>query len=79
MTRRLYYDHDQLLTSVEVLSCIPHEQQFAVTLNATPFHPQGGGQPSDTGWIGQAAVLRVAQEGEQIVHCLLYTSDAADE
>ncbi|MFJ3158533.1 alanyl-tRNA editing protein [Pseudomonas protegens] len=70
MTRRLYYDSDQLLTSVEVLSCIPHEQQFAVTLNATPFHPQGGGQPSDTGWIGQAAVLRVAQEGEQIVHYL---------
>lgn len=70
MTLRLYYDNAPLLTSVEVLSCIPHEQLFAVTLSATPFHPQGGGQPSDTGWIGTSAVLRVAQEGEQIVHYL---------
>lgn len=70
MTPRLYYDNAPLLTSVEVLSCIAHEQQFAVTLNATPFHPQGGGQPSDVGWIGPSEVLRVAQEGEQIVHYL---------
>jgi len=70
MTLRLYYDNAPLLTSVEVLSCIAHEQQFAVTLNATPFHPQGGGQPSDIGWIGPSEVLRVAQEGEQIVHYL---------
>ncbi|MGC5700378.1 alanyl-tRNA editing protein [Pseudomonas sp. NFXW11] len=70
MTLRLYYQHAPLLASVEVLSCIPDEQHFVATLAATPFHPQGGGQPSDTGWIGQAAVLRVAQQGEQILHYL---------
>ncbi|NBF01328.1 alanyl-tRNA editing protein [Pseudomonas sp. Fl5BN2] len=70
MTLRLYYQHDQLTAQVEVLSCTPHDDLFATTLDATPFHPQGGGQPSDTGWIGAAQVQRVMQEGEQIVHYL---------
>lgn len=70
MTLRLYFEHDLLTTPVELLTCVPRDDLFAATLHATPFHPQGGGQPSDTGWIGEARVLRVTQEGEQIVHYL---------
>lgn len=70
MTLHLYYQDDQLIAPVEVLTCQPHDDLFAATLHATPFHPQGGGQPSDTGWIGEAQVLRVTQEGQQIVHYL---------
>jgi Ser-tRNA(Ala) deacylase AlaX len=39
-----------------------------VRLSATPFHPQGGGQPSDTGRIGDVEVLRVVSESEGIIH-----------
>ena len=70
MTLRLYFEHDLLTAPVELLTCVPRDDLFAATLHATPFHPQGGGQPSDTGWIGEARVLRVTQEGEQIVHYL---------
>lgn len=70
MTLRLYYEHDLLTAQVELLSCLPRDGLFAAILHATPFHPQGGGQPSDSGWIGAAQVLRVAQEDEQIVHYL---------
>lgn len=68
MTLRLFFHNDDLQANVEVLECTPHESGFAVTLSATIFHPQGGGQPCDTGWIGQSQVLRVVQEAERIVH-----------
>jgi alanyl-tRNA synthetase len=37
-------------------------------LRATLFHPQGGGQPFDTGWIGESQVLRVVQDPDRIIH-----------
>ena len=68
MTQRLFFTDDALNCDVDVTHCVPHEDGFAVTLVATPFHPQGGGQPSDTGWIGDSQVTRVMQEQESIVH-----------
>ncbi|WP_409317055.1 alanyl-tRNA editing protein [Pseudomonas sp. KCJK9016] len=68
MTLRLFFHSDDLKANVEVLDCTPHENEFAVVLRATLFHPQGGGQPCDTGWIGNARVLRVVQETERIIH-----------
>ena len=68
MTERLFFTHDHLTAELEVLSCTPHEDQFAVILQSTIFHPQGGGQPFDTGWLGQSSVLRVIQEGDRVVH-----------
>ncbi|MGE8151043.1 alanyl-tRNA editing protein [Pseudomonas vancouverensis] len=68
MTLRLFFHSDDLKANVEVLECTPQENEFAVVLRATLFHPQGGGQPFDTGWIGESQVLRVVQEPERIVH-----------
>ncbi|MBN2991066.1 alanyl-tRNA editing protein [Pseudomonas cedrina subsp. fulgida] len=68
MTERLFFTHDHLTAELEVLSCTPHEQQFAVVLQSTIFHPQGGGQPCDTGWLGASIVLRVVQEADRVVH-----------
>ncbi|WP_064120396.1 hypothetical protein [Pseudomonas fluorescens] len=68
MTLRLFFHSDDLKANVEVLDCTPHEHEFAVVLRATLFHPQGGGQPCDTGWIGESQVLRVVQEPDRIVH-----------
>lgn len=68
MTQRLFFTHDHLNAELEVLGCTPHENQFAVILQSTIFHPQGGGQPSDTGWLGESHVLKVVQEGDHVVH-----------
>ncbi|MGF6130784.1 alanyl-tRNA synthetase [Pseudomonas frederiksbergensis] len=68
MTLRLFFHSDDLKADVEVLDCTPHENEFAVVLRATLFHPQGGGQPYDTGWIGESRVLRVIQDPDRIVH-----------
>lgn len=68
MTLRLFFHSDDLKANVEVLDCTPQEHEFAVVLRATLFHPQGGGQPCDTGWIGESLVLRVVQEPDRIIH-----------
>ncbi len=68
MTQRLFFTHDHLTAELEVLECVPHEGHFAVTLQSTIFHPQGGGQPFDTGWLGDSQVIKVTQEVDRIVH-----------
>ncbi|MGY2164357.1 alanyl-tRNA editing protein [Pseudomonas tolaasii] len=68
MTERLFFTHDHLTAELEVLSCTPHEDHFAVVLQSTIFHPQGGGQPFDTGWLGDSQVVRVIQEANRLVH-----------
>ncbi|MGE4752438.1 alanyl-tRNA editing protein [Yersinia enterocolitica] len=70
MTTRLFFENDTLTMDVDVLSCTPDGEEFAVILLATIFHPQGGGQPSDTGYIGDNQVLRVVHQQEQLVHYL---------
>lgn len=68
MTERLFFTHDHLTAELEVLSCTPHDDHYAVILQSTIFHPQGGGQPFDTGWLGDSQVLRVTQEADCVVH-----------
>ncbi|PAA11171.1 hypothetical protein [Pseudomonas fragi] len=68
MTQRLFFNDDAVSCEVEVIHCAPQEDGFAVILYATPFHPQGGGQPSDTGWIGDSEVIKVVQGQDAIVH-----------
>ncbi|TWI52555.1 Ser-tRNA(Ala) deacylase AlaX [Pseudomonas duriflava] len=68
MTQRLYYFSDQLAVEVQVISCHAQDALFAIELDATPFHPQGGGQPSDTGSLGEVEVVQVRHEEGRIVH-----------
>ncbi len=69
MTKRLY-DLDSHRTQAEsmVLSCLPVENGFDVVLDETVFFPEGGGQPSDIGTLGEARVLHVREEGGEIFH-----------
>ena len=41
-----------------------------VVLDRTAFYPTGGGQPNDTGRIGDAAVTDVRKEGDAVWHSL---------
>lgn len=67
--RKLYYE-DSHLKSFEavVTGCTPAAGGYAVTLDATAFYPEGGGQACDTGTLAEAAVLAVWEEGDAVVH-----------
>ena len=68
-TRKLYYENCmQDRFEAEVLSCVETERGFEVTLSATAFYPEGGGQPCDLGTLGGVQVLDVRERGEDIVH-----------
>jgi alanyl-tRNA synthetase len=72
-TRRLYYDDSyQRDFSAQVLSCEPEAHgttpAWAVVLDSTALYPTSGGQPNDLGKLGDANVLDVRDEGEDIVH-----------
>lgn len=67
--RKLYYEDSHLkFFTATVCSCERTAKGFAVTLDATAFYPEGGGQPCDTGTLGTARVLDVQEDGQQVVH-----------
>jgi len=69
MTRKLYYeDSDLLQFEATVISCEEVKGGYGVTLNQTAFYPEGGGQPWDTGTLGEAAVLQVTEQNDDVVH-----------
>jgi alanyl-tRNA synthetase len=73
LTERLYYG-DSFLREFEarVISCEPEGARWRVTLDRTAFFPSSGGQPHDTGTLGSASVVEVADSDDgRIVH---YTS-----
>ena len=69
MTERLYYK-DQYIKEFEaqVISCAEGKNGFEVILNKTAFFPEGGGQPGDRGFIGDAKVLDTVEKGEDVIH-----------
>ncbi len=69
MTEKLYYldSHLREFTAV-VRSCEEQKGGWAVTLDRTAFFPEGGGQPADTGTIGDARVLDVHEKNGRILH-----------
>lgn len=72
-TRRLYYDDSyQRDFSAQVLSCEPEAHgatpAWNVVLDCTALYPTSGGQPHDLGKLGDANVLDVRDEGEDVVH-----------
>ena len=68
-TLKLYYEncHRREFVST-VTSCREEKEGFWVTLNATAFYPEGGGQDCDTGTLGTARVLAVREEEGTVFH-----------
>ena len=72
MTDRLYYD-DSYLTEFDgtVLECAEKEGAYHVRLDRSAFYPTSGGQPFDTGTLGDARVLDVYVDGAgEVWHAL---------
>ena len=69
MTEKLYYQ-DAYLTSftARVLDCRADGDRWAVILDRTVFYPEGGGQPGDTGALGEVRVLDTREQGDEILH-----------
>ena len=77
-TRRLYYDDAyEKEFKARVIHCevLPPDVNSGITgtvwgliLDRTAFYPTSGGQPNDLGKIGDANVLDVRDEGEEILH-----------
>jgi alanyl-tRNA synthetase len=77
-TRRLYYDDAyEKEFKARVIHCevLPPDVKSGITgtawgliLDRTAFYPTSGGQPHDLGKIGDANVLDVRDEGEEIIH-----------
>jgi len=71
MTRRLYLDDPYVLEfDAAVLSRRDHEGRPAVVLDRTAFYAESGGQPWDTGTLGEARVVAVIEDGPEVVHVL---------
>ncbi len=65
--RKLYYEDSHLTAfSAAVANILENEKGFWVSLDATAFYPEGGGQPSDRGALADAKVLDV-QETDGVV------------
>ena len=68
-TVKLYYKNCHLREFfAKVLTCEACEKGYLVTLDATAFYPEGGGQACDLGTLGEAKVLYVQEQGETVVH-----------
>ena len=71
MTTRLYYTDPFCWTfDATVRRSLEHDGKPAVVLDQTAFYPTSGGQPYDTGRLGDTTVVDVIDAGDDIVHVL---------
>ena len=69
LTRKLFYEDCHLAQfSAVVTGCEAYQDHWAVTLEASAFYPEGGGQAGDTGTLNGIAVLDTREEGDRILH-----------
>jgi alanyl-tRNA synthetase len=62
-TEKLYFRDSSLLEfSANVVDIKPSERGKCVVVDQTAFYPTGGGQPNDTGTLGDAMVIDVLED-----------------
>lgn len=70
MTRKLYYEDvyrqefEATVLGIQQLA----EDKWAIMLDRTAFYPEGGGQPSDLGWLNGIPVIDVQEQDGRVVH-----------
>ena len=67
--RKLYYEDCMIREfTATVTGCEKADKGYLVTLDATAFYPEGGGQACDLGTLNDATVSDVQEKGEEVVH-----------
>ncbi|HEY7191558.1 MAG TPA: DHHA1 domain-containing protein [Vicinamibacterales bacterium] len=71
MTERLYYQQPHLRSfDALVTRVFDRDGRPAALLDRTAFYPTSGGQPFDTGRLGEVDVIETIDDDEEIVHVL---------
>jgi len=66
---KLYYESSYIKEfEGTVQSCKQGKKGWEVVLDRTAFFPEGGGQPADTGLLGDVHVLDVHEKGGAVIH-----------
>lgn len=68
MATEMLFLHDAYLRELD--ATVTAVDGDCVALDRTVFYPTGGGQPHDTGTLGEARVVDVRKDGEQVWHAL---------
>lgn len=71
MTIKLFHKNTYIKEfNANIVQIIERNNQFHVELNQTAFYPEGGGQPSDVGYIDDIEVYRVYEEQDKVYHVI---------
>lgn len=66
---KLFYENPYIREfTAEIIDIIQIDNEYHVELDKTCFYPEGGGQPSDTGYIEAAPVKYVYGKDDKIYH-----------
>lgn len=69
MTEKLFYENQYIKEfTAQVVSCSFNGKNYETVLNRTAFFPEGGGQPGDTGFIGDSPVIDTIEKNGEIIH-----------
>ncbi|MGA9770898.1 MAG: DHHA1 domain-containing protein [Blastocatellia bacterium] len=68
-TERLYFTDSSLLQfPATIIDVRATERGYEVQLDRTAFYPTGGGQPNDTGLLGDARVIDVFENDDGVIY-----------
>ena len=71
-TDKLYFPDSSLLEfSAVILDIQSAPEAHRVVLDRTAFYPTGGGQPNDTGFLGDARVVDCVEDDAGVIHHLV--------
>lgn len=71
MTIKLFYKNTYIKEfNANIVQIIEKDNRFHVELNQTAFYPEGGGQPSDIGYIDDIKVSNVYEEQDKVYHII---------